>query len=139
MGSDDALMQYNKMAGVVSSVKDLADQRVAEWASVQNNLKDDMAAEAMKAQAGNKTKQTGLNLLTSAAANYDMGNLYKTKNRDITRKPGTTRIRVTSPTAEYDSPQETIRPYTRNDYPNPLEQLPSWMGNDELDYKYGGQ
>jgi hypothetical protein len=112
MGSDDALMQYNKMAGVVSSVKDLADQRVAEWASVQNNLKDDMAAEAMKSAAGAKNTQSGLGLFTSAVANYDMGNLYGTK------KPATKyanpqdykskmKVRITSPTAE-------------EDYPNPL-------------------
>jgi hypothetical protein len=137
---DNDMLQYNKLTKVFETTQALADQRVAEWADKEAKLKDEMASEAQKAAAGNKTKNTGLNLLTSAAANYDAENLYKTGQRNA----------LTSPTSYNGVPQETIAPlpsYMQNgrstfgstaiprkpiagiDYYNGQGELPSWMKN----------
>jgi hypothetical protein len=59
-------LKYKRTEKVFDNLTKLASDRLANWADREAILKDKMASEGMKVQAGAQTMQSGLNLLNSS-------------------------------------------------------------------------
>jgi hypothetical protein len=66
VANEDALLKYKRTEKVFDNLTKLASDRLANWADREAILKDKMASEGMKVQAGAQTMQSGLNLLSSS-------------------------------------------------------------------------
>lgn len=69
--------RLRKMDTVYKNLAMVAQGKDAEYASEQNLIKDKMAAEAAKVEAGQKNMQSGANMMLSAYANGETNKLYK--------------------------------------------------------------
>lgn len=81
----DEGMRFKKFNKLYENMDTLAKSLDAEWSSKDSLLKDKMAMEAQKAEAGQKNMQSGLNMGLSALSQNATNNLFSTeqqKNRD---------------------------------------------------------
>ena len=78
IGSDNELIKMKKFDSLINATQLLANNKEAEWASGENLIKDQMAAQAAKLANSQQNIQSGLNAIidVSAAAatpDYDNG------------------------------------------------------------------
>lgn len=76
IGGENELMKLKKLDGVTNALKLVADNKDAEWASRDNLIKDQMAAEAQKLQAANQNIQSGTNLALNSITSAATSGLY---------------------------------------------------------------
>lgn len=109
MIDDDARLK--KMNAVYQGLTQIAQGKDAEYASQQNMIKDAMAREAQKVQAGEKNMQSGVNMALGALANNETNKLYK---EDIARrdKQYNDWLKTQNPSSATSEP--TIARYTNN-------------------------
>jgi hypothetical protein len=88
IANEDALMKYKRTEKVFDSLSKLANDRLANWADREAILKDKMASEGMKVQAGAQTMQSGLNLLNSSIMAKKAGSGYGDPTKTTTTEDG---------------------------------------------------
>jgi hypothetical protein len=81
IGAENDQVQFQKLNSVFAGLQGIAQGKDAEYASREALLKDKMAMEAQKVQAGMQNLQSGLNLGMNALSNMESMDLYKQANK----------------------------------------------------------
>lgn len=81
IGAENDQVQFQKLNSVFAGLQGIQQGKDAEYASREALLKDKMAMEAQKVQAGMQNLQSGLNLGMSALSNMESMDLYKQANK----------------------------------------------------------
>lgn len=101
--ADSEMIKLQKFNRVYNTLNILGEEKKAEWADKEALLKDKMAAQAMKAQAGAANMQSGANMALGALANAGTDGLFNTSSPDQSLAPS-----LTSDYRQYS--QVTARP-----------------------------
>lgn len=78
--ADNEMLQMQKFNRLYATMSDVAKGKEAEWQSKEMILKDQMAAEAQKVQAGTQNIQSGANMVLGGIANKQQADLFKQVN-----------------------------------------------------------
>lgn len=76
IGSDNSLLQLQNFDKFLNAKEMVAQNKVAEYTSQEDLLKDKMAAVAGQVNAANQNISSGINLVTATTAAAGSGNLY---------------------------------------------------------------
>lgn len=76
IAGENELTKMKKYDGLLNALQLLSQSKDAEWASKDNLIKDQMAAQAAKLQAARENVQSGLNLIGGGISGIASSNLY---------------------------------------------------------------
>lgn len=115
IGAEDQALRMQKLNKVFEGLQGIAQGKDAEYTSRETLLKDKMAMEAQKVEAGMKNLQSGLQLGLNALANKEAEELYKEANgltgsKKLVKEMGKTAIE--KPIYDYYRPNFLPEEYT---------------------------